>query len=187
MLLGATRPLLASKKFRGYTGRRGAGTSGARAAAGAAGTASLNVREACAVLGVNPGPMLTMREVKEAGDQLRMRYHPDLAGGEASDKWYEVQDALKVVKGILEKRGGVVQTQKHELTDVHAQAHRSRNEWANATFSMYRVSKWRAPNYGGRGASKRDGFLGSSVQYGLLEEHGDPLDAEEFEKDSRSR
>eukprot|EP01061_Rhynchopus_euleeides_P009872 TRINITY_DN19197_c0_g1_i1.p2 TRINITY_DN19197_c0_g1~~TRINITY_DN19197_c0_g1_i1.p2 ORF type:complete len:169 (+),score=36.35 TRINITY_DN19197_c0_g1_i1:195-701(+) len=158
----------AARKFRGYSDAR---RRPSQAMYG------MTLSEACAVLGLQPGPSLTEKKVKDAGRELRFRYHPDKGGDEG--KWLELQEALQVVRNLLDKGQAI---DSKPVLDSFAKTRKARNEWANATYNMYRVTRWRAAS-----APAKHAMLGNHVQQGLLEDSSlDEFD-DTADRDSRSR
>ena len=137
----------------------------------------MTLAEACDVLGLQNGPSLTSKGVKAASRDLKFLYHPDKGGDQ--HKWLELQEALNVVNTLLEKSDA--KAPKPSL-DSFSKTRKSRNEWAQASYTMYRVSKWRSVSH-----SRSRAMLGAQVQEGMLED----TSADDFEpsaeRTSRSR
>eukprot|EP01063_Lacrimia_lanifica_P020271 TRINITY_DN27601_c0_g1_i1.p1 TRINITY_DN27601_c0_g1~~TRINITY_DN27601_c0_g1_i1.p1 ORF type:complete len:176 (+),score=52.93 TRINITY_DN27601_c0_g1_i1:32-559(+) len=175
-MLSGGRPLLnAARRFKGYN------HAGSR---GRSQKVSMGFAEACQVIGIESSPTLTMKEVRANYARLANRYHPDKSGSAATtEKWHQLQQALRILKE------GLAQNQGYRMPGANTQNTRlqkakAKNAWANATFSMNRVWKWRAAGK----QEQRPGLIGMEVQNKLLDDVSMQEEDHDYERYStRSR
>ena len=123
--------------------------------------ASMGYAAACEVLGLPCDPGLTLSDVKQAKTKFALQYHPDKTGGTITNKWHDMLQALDILMATIGGKTQEADSQKPSVTANRA----SRDEWTNATSSMYRVPRWRVS-----GKLNTRHSLGTAVQSGMLED-----------------